>query len=189
MRRTHGVDYPVDHWTEAERLEILQSYGILDTPPEPEFDGLARIAAIACGTMVALVNFVTEDRQWFKAELGLGRREIPIDSAFCSYTLQQPDLFVVPDTHKDVRFSRNVLVTEHPYLRFYAGALVRSGDGIPLGTVCVLDAKPRDGLTFEQGEVLILLARQVTALLECRRKLQRFGPQDSRATSERPQGQ
>jgi GAF domain-containing protein len=157
-------------WTEAERLKALHSYGILDTPPEPEFDGIARIAAVVCQTPIALVNFVAEDRQWFKAEIGVGRRETPLDVAFCTHALLQPDLFVVPDTHKDPRFNCNPLVTDWPHLRFYAGALVLSGEGLPVGTVCVLDQEPRDGLTAEQGEVLLILARQVTTLLEYRRK-------------------
>ncbi len=94
----------MQHWTEAERLKALRNYDILDTAPEPEFDGLARIAAIMCRTSVALVNFLAEDRQWFKAEIGAGRRETPIAIAFCAYTLRQPDVFVVPDTREDIRF-------------------------------------------------------------------------------------
>jgi GAF domain-containing protein len=158
-------------WTEAERLEALQSYGILDTAPEPEFDGIARIAALVCRTPIALVNFVAEHRQWFKAEIGLGRRETPIELAFCTHALRQPDLFIVPDTLLDPRFDCHPLVTQWPYLRFYAGSLVLSGEGLPIGTVCVLDREPRDGVTMAQGEVLLILARQVAAILDYRRRL------------------
>lgn len=167
---------PLDHWDEAERLAALKSYGILDTDPEPEFDGVARIASLVCRAPIALVNFVAEDRQWFKAEVGIGRRETPISVAFCSHALLQPGLFVVPDTTKDLRFNCNPLVTGEPHLRFYAGALVISGEGLPIGTVCVLDRKPREGLSLEQGEVLTILAQQVSVILEYRRKLANAAP-------------
>jgi GAF domain-containing protein len=117
-------------WNEADRLAMLEAYAILDTPPEQAFDDLARLAAMMCKAPVALVNFLSEDRQWFKAKVGLGRRETPIDIAFCTHVIRQSHLFVVPDTTKDHRFNCNPLVTEEPFLRFYAGAprdIVRSG--------------------------------------------------------------
>jgi GAF domain-containing protein len=156
-------------WSEADRLAALRAYDILDSPPEEEFDDLARIAAHVCSTPVALVNFLAEDRQWFKAELGLGRRETPIELAICMHALRQPEVFVVPDTTLDSRFKGNVLVTGEPYLRFYAGALILTGGGIPLGTLCVLDYAARSGITLEQGNILLALARQATILLEYRR--------------------
>ena len=111
-------DSDVSQWTEAERLAALHSYGILDTPPEPAFDGIARIAALVCRTPMALVNFVAEDRQWFKAEIGVGRRETPLAMAICTHALLQPDLFVVPDTLAEARFACNPLVTGWPHLQF-----------------------------------------------------------------------
>jgi GAF domain-containing protein len=165
------------HWSEAGRLATLEAYGILDTPPEQAFDDLARIAAVVCKTPVALFNLVAEDRQWFKAEVGLGKRETPIDVAFCTHVILQPHLFVIADTTRDPRFNCNPLVTDEPFLRFYAGAPLLTGNGVPLGTLCVLDYAPRPGVTPEQGEVLMALARQGTILLEYRLALRRLAGQ------------
>jgi GAF domain-containing protein len=170
-------------WSEPERLTALDTYGVLDTPPEPEFDELARIAAHVCSTPIALVSFVSEHRQWFKAEVGFGTRETAIDLAFCSHAILQPDLFVVPDTTEDPRFSANPLVTGEPHVRFYAGAVITTGNGIPLGTLCVLDQVPRPGITLEQGDMLLALAHQAAVLLEyrlTRRKLSERKPRTRR---------
>jgi GAF domain-containing protein len=166
--------------SEAERLAALYAYDILDTPPEPEFDELAHIAAHVCTTPIALVNFLAEDRQWFKAEVGLGRRETPIGLAFCTHAFLQPQVFVVPDTTKDPRFNCNPLVTEEPYLRFYAGALIHTGGGVPVGTLCVLDYAPRPGISLEQGNILLALARQATMLLEYRLTLRRLAEYETK---------
>jgi GAF domain-containing protein len=155
-------------WSESERLAALERYRVLDTAREPEFDGIARLASLACEAPIALVNFLTSDRQWFKAEVGAGRREAPLGMAFCAQAMLQPELLIVPDATRDPRFDGNPLVTEPPHVRFYAGALVRTPEGVPVGTVCVLDPKARHGLTLEQCEVLVLLAQQVRALLRCR---------------------
>lgn len=155
-------------WDEAERLAALRRYGILDTPPEAEFEDIVRIAAHVCEAPIAVVNLIEDHRQWFKAEVGLGVRETPLDVSICAHAILQPGLFVVPDTTKDPRFDCNPLVTGEPHLRFYAGALLETPDGLPLGTVCVLDYKPR-GLTDEQAFTLQALARQVMAHLELRR--------------------
>jgi two-component sensor histidine kinase len=155
-------------WNEAERLAALRQYGILDTPPETEFDDVVRIAAHVCAAPIAVVNLIEDYRQWFKAEIGLGVRETPLDVSICAHAILQPGLFVVPDTTKDPRFNCNPLVTGEPYLRFYAGALLQTPEGLPLGTVCVLDYQPRT-LTDEQAFTLQALARQVMAHLELRR--------------------
>jgi two-component sensor histidine kinase len=146
----------------------LRDYGILDTAPEEPFDDIAKIAAHICNAPIALVSFVDASRQWFKAEVGLGVRETPLDVSICAHAILQPGLFVVPDTTKDPRFTCNPLVTGEPHLRFYAGALLQTPEGLPLGTVCVLDYQPRD-LTDEQAFTLQALARQVMAHLELRR--------------------
>lgn len=158
-------------WSEADRLALLRSYDILDTAPEQAFDDLVLIARSICKTPIGLVTFVIEGRQWFKSETGLGLRETPIDVSFCTHVLLQPHLFVVPDTTKDRRFDCNPLVTGEPYLRFYAGAPITTSNGVPLGTLCVLDYEPRPGITPEQGEVLLALARQGGIVLEHRRAL------------------
>jgi GAF domain-containing protein len=167
-------------WSEPERLAALDAYGILNTPPEQEFDELARIAAHVCSTPIALVSFVAEHRQWFKAEVGFGRRETPIDLAFCSHAIRQPDLFVIPDTTKDPRFRSNPLVTGQPHVRFYAGALITTANGIPLGTLCVMDQVPRPGITLEQGDMLLTLAHQAMVLLEYRLTQRKLSERKSR---------
>jgi PAS domain S-box-containing protein len=156
-------------WTEVERLTALARYAILDTPPEQDFDDLARLASELLGTPIALVNLIGEGRQWFKAEIGMGVREMPLDS-ICSRIMLQPDELVVPDLLDDPRFNGNPLVTSAPGLRFYAGELLRTPEGIPLGTLCVLDTEPRpEGLSAHQRFVLKTLARQVMGQLELRR--------------------
>ena len=156
-------------WSEADRLAALRRYGVLDTPPEPAFDEITRIAALVCQAPIAVVNLIEETRQFFKAEIGLGVRETPVDISICAHAILQHDVFVVPDTTKDARFASNPLVTGEPHLRFYAGALLRTPEGLPIGTVCVLDHKPRpDGITPEQAETLRALARQVMTQLELR---------------------
>jgi GAF domain-containing protein len=108
-------------WNEKQRLAALRSYRILDTPPEPEYDDVVRLAAQVCRTPVALITLVDEHRQWFKAEIGLGLRETPLEASICSTAILQPDLFVVRDTTRDERFHCNPLVTGGLKLRFYAG--------------------------------------------------------------------
>ncbi|MGF9758285.1 HWE histidine kinase domain-containing protein [Microvirga sp. 0TCS3.31] len=157
-------------WTETDRLATLRSYGVLDTPPEPAFDDLVQLAARACQTPVALISLVDERRQWFKAEVGLGVRETPLDRSICLSAMLLPGLTIVPDLTEDPRFARNPLVTGEPHLRFYAGAVLRTPDGVPLGALCVLDHVPRS-LTEDQADTLALLARQVMSQLELRRAI------------------
>jgi PAS domain S-box-containing protein len=157
-------------WLEAERLEALASYGVLDTPREPEFDDVVRLAANVFEAPIAVVNLIAEGRQWFKAEVGIGADELPLDVSICAHAILQPGIFVVPDTTRDPRFASNPLVTGDPGLRFYAGALLETPEGLPLGTVCVLDTKPRPGgISDHQRLTLEVLARQVMIQLELRR--------------------
>ncbi len=155
------------HEQEDQRLEALCRYHILDTPQEPAFDDIANLASIICETPIAVVNLIDRERQWFKAEIGLGVRETPLDVSICAHAILQPGLFVVADTHNDARFACNPLVTGAPHLRFYAGALLESADGYPIGTLCVLDVRPRE-LTDKQQAALLALGRQVMALMELR---------------------
>ncbi|WAT14252.1 sensor histidine kinase [Xanthomonas fragariae] len=156
--------------SEALRLQALRGYGILDTPREAAFEDITRLASIICQTPIALISLVDDDRQWFKSERGLGERETPLFKSMCAHALLDNDVLVVPDTRSDVRFARNPLVTGEAPLYFYAGAVLRTADGLPLGTVCVLDRQPRQ-LTDEQIEALRALARQTMAQLELRRAL------------------
>lgn len=153
---------------DASRLEALYSYGILDTDPEEIFDDFTRLIGNICEAPVAVINFIDHNRQWFKSEIGLGVRETPLDISICRHAILQQDIFIVPDTTKDPRFQNNPLVSGEPHLRFYAGALLNSSEGLPLGTLCVLDYEPRQ-LTEEQKHALTVLARQVMTTLELRK--------------------
>ncbi|WP_058836444.1 GAF domain-containing sensor histidine kinase [Luteimonas abyssi] len=156
--------------TERRRLASLHAYGILDTPVEAVFEDITRIASAVCQTPISVVNLVDAERQWFKSEIGLGVRETPLDTSICAHAILEHDFLEVPDTTQDARFAANPLVTGEPGLRFYAGALLKTPDGLPLGTVCVLDTQPRT-LDPQQIDTLRALARQVMAQLELRRLL------------------
>ena len=165
-------------WREVDRLAALGAYHILDTAPEAVFDDIVTIAAHVCQAPIALVSLVAETRQWFKAETGLGVRETPIEQSICAHAIRQDDLFVVPDATQDSRFAANPLVTGEPYIRFYAGARLEAQDGFPLGTLCVIDRQVRPaGLTRQQADLLLALARQVVAHLEHHRALVRLAEQ------------
>lgn len=157
---------------EERRLAALASYDILDTPREKDYDDIALLASEICGTPIAVVNLIADHRQFFKAEVGLGVRETPFESSFCAKAILEDEFLIVPDATKDHRFDGNPLVTGNPHLRFYAGALLKSDDGLPIGTVCVLDYQPRV-LTEAQQRTLRILARQVMTQLELRRTLRR----------------
>ena len=156
------------HGKEEQRVAALRSYGILDTPREEEFDEIVRVVSALCGTPISVINLIDRDRQWFKAEVGLGMRETPLPASICAHAILQPDLFIVPDTLRDARFADNPLVTGNPHLRFYAGALLETPDGLPLGTICVLDYEPRE-LDENQKALLRLMAQQIMKLFELRR--------------------
>lgn len=156
--------------SDAARVAALQKYAILDTEPEEAFDDLTLLAAYICKTPIALISLVDENRQWFKSKVGVSVSETPREIAFCSVAIQQPDIFVVPDTLKDDRFRNNPLVVADPRIRFYAGAPLVNEEGYALGTLCVVDRSPRE-FSAEQREALKALSRLVLAHLEFRRNL------------------
>jgi PAS domain S-box-containing protein len=157
-------------WEEADRIEALRGYGILDTEHETAFGDIAELAAHVLQAPIAVVNFIAEGRQWFKAEIGIGARELPLDVSICRHAILGDDLLVVPDLTADPRFACNPLVEVAGGLRFYAGALLKTAEGLPLGTICVLDRVPRpDGVTESQMRALKALAGQTMAQLEIRR--------------------
>lgn len=160
--------------SEADRLAALAAYGILDTDPESGFDDIAQLAAQICGTPMAAVSFIDDDRQWFKATVGLGDlRETERSVAFCARAIEDPGhVLVVRDATEDGRFVSNPFVTSDGGIRFYAGAPMVAEGGAALGTVCVVDLQPRK-LTEHQQEALRALSRQAVALLEARRSLDR----------------
>src|SRR6266545_1432237 len=159
---------------EPARLAALQRYLVLDTPPERDFDNLTRLAAMICGTPIALVSLVDTHRQWFKARIGVDASETPRDVAFCAHGILQPDeLFVIPDATKDPRFCDNPLVTEDPNIRFYAGAPLKTPDGHAVGMLCVVVTMPRD-LAPAALDTLQILGQQVVVQLEQRLKIEKL---------------
>jgi two-component sensor histidine kinase len=158
------------HPQQEERLAALRAYGILDTEREADFDDIVQLASELCGTPISVVNLIDEHRQWFKAEVGLGVRETPIESSICAHAILGADLVEIRDTLVDPRMAGNPLVTGTPGLRFYAGVLLVGQGGLPLGTLCVLDYQPRE-LTDLQRNALRVLARQVMMQIELRRAL------------------
>jgi PAS domain S-box-containing protein len=153
---------------EARRIEELHDYGVLDTPPEQALDDLTSLAAQICGTPIAMISLVDEERLWFKAKVGTHLTQTARDVSFCGHAVQQRDLFIVPDALQDERFADNPLVTGEPGIRFYAGAPLVSPKDAALGALCVIDHVPRT-LTPEQQRVLKVLAQQVMIHLELHR--------------------
>jgi signal transduction histidine kinase len=146
---------------EAKRLSALRRYHILDTAPEAAFDRVAELVAIWLDVPTALVSFVDAERQWFKARVGLDAVETPRDAAFCGYTILGDDCFIVADTHGDARFRDHPLVIGSPGIRFYAGAPLTSSTGLPLGSVCAIDTKPRQ--LSERDRAMLRLFAQIAA--------------------------
>jgi len=128
---------------EKERLKTLRSTDILDTDPEERFDRLTRMAQRVFGVSIALVSLVDENRQWFKSKAGLDACETGRDISFCGHAILGNDIFIIEDALEDERFADNPLVTGEPKIRFYAGVPLRYLDGNKLGTLCIIDQKPR----------------------------------------------
>jgi diguanylate cyclase (GGDEF)-like protein len=159
---------------EADRLAALRDYSVLDSMCEESFDALTSLAARLTGSPVALVSLVDQDRHWFKSRYGLEASEIPRDRAFCAHAILEPSTpLVVPDATQDARFAENDLV-EGPFgLRFYAGVPLVNEEGFALGSLCVLDRKPREMLP-EALETMMVLARAVMTALELRRAMNKL---------------
>ena len=155
---------------EAERLRALESYRVMDTPPESSFDDLTALVARILDVPIALVSLVDADRQWFKSRYGLDAPETPRDISFCGHVVTDQELLVVPDAFADHRFHDNPLVTGDPKVRFYAGVPLTTPDGHILGTLCAIDHEARQ-VSNRQLDTLRILGRQVADQLELRRQL------------------
>lgn len=153
---------------EVRRLKVLWQYDVLDTVPEAVFDELTSLAALICDAPIALITLIDENRQWFKSKVGVNLNETPRDISFCAHAIVKQDLMIVPNATKDKRFKNNPLVVGAPKIRFYAGMPLITPDGHALGTLCVVDLKPRK-LTDAQKSALIVLTRHVMTQLEIRR--------------------
>jgi diguanylate cyclase (GGDEF)-like protein len=150
---------PPLHPKEEERIARLLGYDILDTEPDIIFDRLTEMAAQITGSPIALISLVDRNRQWVKSHYGCDLQESPRKDAFCAYTiLDSEKAMIVPDAEKDPRFMHNPFVTGDPHIRFYAGIPLQNGDGLPIGSFCVIDQKPRE-LTAEQITSIQDLAR------------------------------
>jgi PAS domain S-box-containing protein len=155
---------------EPERLHLLDQCHILDTHEERDFDDLTRLAALICDAPISLISLVDEERQWFKARIGVTATQTPRRLAFCAHTILHPEeVLVVPDATQDPRFATNDLVTGEMGIRFYAGAPLVLEEGLALGSICVIDKKPRT-LNPAQLDALTALARQVVSQIELRRQ-------------------
>ncbi|MEO7337344.1 MAG: ATP-binding protein [Caldimonas sp.] len=174
LAATHGATVavtpaPAVHaYEEAQRLALLAELGVLDTDPEPGFDALTQAAAAITQCPIALISLVDGDRQWFKARLGLDESQTPRKWSFCNHAIRGPELMEVCNATADVRFADNPLVVDGPQIRFYAGQPL-DVDGVRIGTLCVIDTKPRV-LNVAEREALQVLGAAASAMLAERRK-------------------
>ncbi|NES97298.1 MAG: PAS domain S-box protein, partial [Desertifilum sp. SIO1I2] len=155
---------------EEARLAALYQYGILDTPPEEDFDALTQLAAQICQAPIALISLMDCDRQWFKSKIGIDGSGTSREVAFCAYAILQTDILVVPDALEDERFANNPYVTSAPYIRFYAGVPLVTPSGAVVGTLCVIDRVARS-LEPQQLSALKALGKQAVSQLELRRRI------------------
>ncbi len=155
---------------EIERLKALESYQIVDSLPEIEYDDITKIASIICDTPIATIAFIDADKQFVKAKIGVDLTDTPRAIAFCAHTIVEPNKFlIINDSRKDKRFADNPLVTDLPNIIFYAGIPLVTPNGYALGALCVMDNKPHE-LSEEQVDALKSLANQTISLLELRKK-------------------
>ncbi|MGB5437943.1 MAG: GAF domain-containing protein, partial [Maribacter sp.] len=160
---------PIDHSKEKERLAALASYSILDTLPEEDYNTLTALAAEICGSPISLISLLDNERQWFKSSFGLDVSETPKEYAFCAHAInEEDDIFIVQDSRTDERFHDNPFVVGEPQVIFYAGVPLLTPEGLPLGTLCVIDHKPKL-LSQSQITSLKALSKQVMNLLQLRK--------------------
>ena len=155
---------------ENDRLKALNSYHLLDTLPEEDFDNITYLASVICQTPISIISLIDQDRQFFKSHLGIDINQTHKDLSFCAHAINQPQaIFEIEDARLDERFHDNNFVIGKPNIAFYAGVPLVDTDGFALGTLCVVDQKPRK-LTDEQKEALTKLSKQVMLIIEARQK-------------------
>lgn len=163
--------FPTIPQNEASRIQELINLEILDTYAEEEYDKITSLASEVFDAPIALVSLIDSDRQWFKSKRGLDAVQTPRELAFCAHAINNPDeVFVVNDATKDERFLDNPLVTQDPNVIFYAGMPIKMSSGNAMGTICVIDNKPRTDIGPDKIKILEFLAGQVERLLELRKE-------------------
>ena len=155
---------------EAQRLDALRTYEILDSAPELAYDDIVELAAQICHCPIAYISFIGDDRRWLKARYGLRPEvvEAPRGAAVCATTICGTEVLTVPDISRDARFDQSPMAKSDPPCRFYCGTPLITDEGYALGTLCVMDFEPRK-LDFDQVEALRRLSRQILTQLELRR--------------------
>ena len=164
--------YPEKPANEAERLQDLATFDIIDSLPEKEYDDITKLASFICNTPISLITFIDKDREFRKSAFGLPRTDSNRDQTFCAHAILTPlQITIIPDARIDKRFENNPLVTQTPGIVFYAGMPLVTAEGYPLGMLCVIDHKPNQ-LSVNQVEALQSLSNQVVKLLQLRRSNQ-----------------
>lgn len=135
---------------EKARLSALESLDILDSSPSDQLDELTKTVQTEFNAKTCLVSLVAEDRQWFKSRQCMDAKETPRSISFCTYAIAEEEYLIVPDAKSNKLFANNPLVTGNPFIRAYAGAILRNKDGYELGTLCLLFDEPRD---FSEAEI------------------------------------
>lgn len=158
------------HVDEAARARTIAAHDIEQVRDDDALKRITDFAAALCETPTALVSIVEEKRQTFLARTGLEATETPRETSFCAHAMLENRIMVIPDATADPRFADNVLVTGAPHIRFYAGAPLITQDGVPLGSLCVIDDQSREGLTPLQRQGLVVLAADVMQRLDRNRR-------------------
>lgn len=159
----------IDYRNDIERLKALLSYEIMDTPAEENFDNLAKLVSIICNTPAAIISFIDDKKQWYKAKLGTRDNEVPYEETICQYVISDQNLLEITNTLEDERLINNPHVHKENGVRFYIGVPLISDNGHTIGTVCTFDGVTKK-LTDDQKNALKIIANQVMHILDVSKK-------------------